>query len=85
MNNLTDFHHQLLAGYVTGDLDPTEQVAFSLLITNHPELESEIAILEITFETVVNSFIDEDPPVNLRERLLTSYLTLKNRGSIGRS
>ncbi|NJM00660.1 MAG: hypothetical protein HC924_18645 [Synechococcaceae cyanobacterium SM2_3_2] len=83
MNHLTNLQHQLLAGYVTGDLDPAEQVAFSLLITNHPELESEIAILERTFETVLNSFIDEDPPVNLREQLLTTYLTVKSRRLTG--
>lgn len=71
MNPLTDDISDLLAGYITGDLDPGEQERCRQLLATHPELEAELAALESTLGLVINTFVTEDPPPELRQRILS--------------
>ena len=72
MNNLSDEQNELLAGFVTGDLDPTELEQCRRLLAKHPELEAEIGALEESLGLVINSFVPTDPPVALRQKLLAA-------------
>ncbi|MGF1576408.1 MAG: anti-sigma factor domain-containing protein [Cyanophyceae cyanobacterium] len=72
MNNLSDEQNELLAGFVTGDLDPTELEQCRHLLATHPELEAEIGALEESLGLVINSFVSMDPPVALRQKLMAA-------------
>lgn len=86
MNNLSDEQNELLAGFVTGDLDPTELEQCRLLLANHPELEAEIWSLEESLGLVINSFVSTDPPIALRHKLLAAVEQTESSGvSLGRT
>ncbi|NJL99398.1 MAG: anti-sigma factor [Synechococcaceae cyanobacterium RM1_1_27] len=72
MNNLSNEQNELLAGFVTGDLDPTELEQCRHLLANHPELAAEIGALEESLGLVINSFVSTDPPIALRQKLITA-------------
>lgn len=80
MNLPRESTHELLAGYVIGDLTPSEQKHVKTLLRNRPELHQEIALIESAFASTLDTFISVDPPVRLRHRLLARFPMADHRG-----
>jgi anti-sigma-K factor RskA len=70
MNKLSDSIYELLAGYVSGDLDPDELEQCRQLLIDQPELETEIAAIESSLSLVINTFSAADPSPMVRQNLL---------------
>lgn len=72
--NTTDLH-DLVGAYALGALDPAEQSAFESHLTTCDTCRDEVVGFHQTAERLADA-VAETPPVELRERLLTSITTL---------
>ncbi len=66
----SDSQDELLAGYVLGDLTPTEVATIYQLLKTHPELKQEIDALQTTLALLPLALPEALPPPSLRDRLL---------------
>ncbi len=70
----------LAAGYVVGDLDPTEVAVFEQLLSDNPTLVAEVAQLQATLDRVAHDLNSVEPPSHLRSTILATA-TSSNRTS----
>lgn len=61
---------QLMAGYVLGDLSPEETEELNQLLTENPQLATEIQGLQETFELIPYALPEVEPPSHLRAAIL---------------
>ncbi|MBW4519835.1 MAG: anti-sigma factor [Scytolyngbya sp. HA4215-MV1] len=65
----------LAAGYVVGDLDPTEVSVFEQLLQDNPTLGAEVAQLQATLDRVTHDLNSVEPPAHLRSAILATATT----------
>jgi anti-sigma-K factor RskA len=65
----------LAAGYVVGDLDPSEAALFEQLLRDNPVLETEVAQLQATLDQVTRDLNSVDPPASVRSAILLKATT----------
>ena len=65
----------LAAGYVVGDLDPTEVAVFEQLLRDNPALAAEVDQLQATLNRVAHDLNSIDPPASLRSAILAKATT----------
>jgi anti-sigma-K factor RskA len=65
----------LAAGYVVGDLDPTEVAVFEQLLTNNPALAAEVNQLQAVSDQVARGLNSVEPPSHLRSAILATATT----------
>jgi anti-sigma-K factor RskA len=65
----------LAAGYVVGDLDPTEVAVFEQLLQDNPTLVAEVAQLQATLDQVAHDLNSVEPPSHLRSAILARATT----------
>lgn len=64
---------ELLAGYVLGDLSPTENAQVQALLEQHPERQRDLMALQEVLALLPYALPDTDnPPTDLRDRLLAA-------------
>ncbi len=61
---------ELLAGYVLGDLTPTEITMVEQYLADHPEQQAEIASLMSPLDLMSLSLPPDQPPAALRDRIM---------------
>jgi Anti-sigma-K factor rskA len=61
---------ELLAGYVLGDLTPTEITMVEQYLADHPEQQAEIASLMLPLDLMSLSLPPDQPPAALRQRIM---------------
>lgn len=65
----------LAAGYVVGNLDPSEVAAFEELLRDNPTLAAEVNQLQATLDRVAYDLNSVVPPAHLRSTILTAATT----------
>lgn len=70
-----DHWQDLIAGYALGNLSPEEAEAVQRLLTEHPELRSEIEQLQEALALMPYALPDHEPPASLRESILSAAQT----------
>lgn len=65
----------LAAGYVVGDLDPSEVAVFEQLLSENPALATEVHQMQATLDHVVHDLNSIEPPPRLRSAILTAATT----------
>ncbi len=63
---------QLLAGYVLDDLDGDETALVEQWLDDYPEVAAELASLQTTWDTLPMVLPEVQPPLGLRDRILTA-------------
>ncbi len=61
---------ELIAGYVLGDLTPTEIMMVEQYLADHPEQQAEIASLMLPIDLMSLSLPPDQPPAALRHRIM---------------
>ncbi len=61
---------ELLAGYVLGDLTPTEMALVEQYLAAHPEQQAELASLQLPLELLPLSLPADQPPAALRQQIM---------------
>ncbi|MBF1999167.1 MAG: anti-sigma factor [Synechococcales cyanobacterium M58_A2018_015] len=67
-----DHWQDLIAGYALGNLSPEEAETVQRLLTEHPELRSEIEQLQEALALMPYALPDHEPPASLREAILSA-------------
>lgn len=75
----------LAAGYVVGNLDPTEVVIFEQLLQDNPTLVAEVAQLQATLDRVAHDLNSVEPPLHLRSAILATATTPQLSSRLRRS
>ena len=70
-NPLPDNWRSLLAGYVLDDLTETETAQVQAWLVDYPEVATELAALEGSWQAIPESLPLRSPPPQLRDRILT--------------
>jgi anti-sigma-K factor RskA len=72
MNDHPSFEHwqELIAGFVLGDLEPDETAQLQRLLTERPELGTEVAELQEVLRQVVDDGVGVEPPPRLSWQIL---------------
>jgi Anti-sigma-K factor rskA len=65
-----EFSPELLAGYVLGDLTPTEIAIVETYLAAHPEQQAEIAKLMLPLDLLSLTLPADNPPASLRSQIL---------------
>jgi Anti-sigma-K factor rskA len=68
----SEFSPELLAGYVLGDLTPTEITIVEAYLTAHPEQQAEVASLMLPLDLLSLTLPADNPPGSLRSQILQS-------------
>jgi Anti-sigma-K factor rskA len=68
--SLPEFSPELLAGYVLGDLTPTEIAIVEAYLATHPEQQAEIAKLMLPLDLLSLTLPADNPPTSLRSQIL---------------
>lgn len=64
---------ELLAGYVLGDLSPTENAQVQTILAQHPERQRDLQVLQEVLALLPYALPETDtPPADLRDRLLAA-------------
>jgi anti-sigma-K factor RskA len=63
---------ELMAGYVLGNLTSEEAEEFKQLLTEHPELETELRHLQEVLEVMPYALPEQAPPPHLRQSILNT-------------
>ena len=66
----TEFSPELLAGYVLGDLTPTEIAIVEAYLAAHPEQEAEVVKLMLPLDLLSLTLPADNPPASLRSQIL---------------
>lgn len=74
----------LAAGYVVGNLDPSEVSVFEQLLQDNPTLVAEVARLQATLDRVAHDLNSAEPPSHLRSTILTAATTPRLKPRIQR-
>ncbi|NEQ55021.1 MAG: hypothetical protein F6K11_33680 [Leptolyngbya sp. SIO3F4] len=64
--------HDLLAGYVLGNLSPEEQTTLQVLLAEHPELKADLLAYQETLAMVPYALEPQLPPSALEETIVTA-------------
>ncbi len=70
--SLPEFSPELLAGYVLGDLTPTEIAIVETYLAAHPEQQAEVAKLMLPLDLLALTLPADNPPPSLRAQILQS-------------
>jgi hypothetical protein len=68
--SLSEFSPELLAGYVLGDLTPTEIAIVEAYLAAHPEQQAEVAKLMLPLDLLSLTLPADNPPASLRSQIL---------------
>ncbi|MEL6383555.1 MAG: anti-sigma factor [Cyanobacteria bacterium J06626_18] len=74
-SELPDKWHDLITGYVLGNLTPAEQSQLEQLLHNHPELKEEVLIYERTLAQIPQALPAQPLPANLEDKILQNLHT----------
>ncbi len=69
-SEIPDQWHDLITGYVLGNLTPAEQAQLQLLLQKHPELQEEVLAYEMTLAQIPQALPVQIPPPELENRIL---------------
>ncbi len=69
-SNPSEFSPELLAGYVLGDLTPSEIALVEVYLAAHPEQQAEVASLMLPLDLLSLTLPADHPPASLRQQIL---------------
>lgn len=68
----------LAAGYVLGDLSEAEITEFESELITNPELQAEVAALQVAFDQLPQGLPAVTPPPGLKAKVMESFVTESN-------
>jgi Anti-sigma-K factor rskA len=68
----SEFSPELLAGYVLGDLNPSEIAIVEAYLAAHPDQQTEVAKLMLPLDLLSLTLPADNPPASLRSQILQS-------------
>ena len=76
---LTEVEKDLAAGHVLGNLTAEEDQQVRVFLQERPEFIKEIRALQVSFNLVPVALPKISPPLNLKSKILATYITESNR------